>query len=171
MFTCPDCNKELKSYRAFNAHKITHKQGPRYSVTRQKPKGTFECINCSKIKTVSKTTQNRFCSNECSAEYTWIQSKTKIEGGEALSFQTMRKYLLEVRGSCEGCGITDTYNGKPISLQCDHIDGDNDNHNLNNLRLLCPNCHSQTLTWCARNKKDTKRNNYLRNYKAGLAQR
>jgi 5-methylcytosine-specific restriction endonuclease McrA len=83
----------------------------------------------------------------------------------------MRRYLLETRGCCESCGITDTYNGKPITLQCDHIDGNNDNNALSNLRLLCPNCHSQTHTWCGRNKKDTKRNNYLREYKAGLAQR
>lgn len=47
---------------------------------------------------------------------------------------------------CEGCGIVD-WNGKPISLQLDHIDGCPTNHLLENLRLLCPNCHSQTPTY------------------------
>ena len=47
---------------------------------------------------------------------------------------------------CEHCGISD-YNSKPISLELDHIDGNNSNHSLSNLRLLCPNCHSQTPTY------------------------
>jgi 5-methylcytosine-specific restriction endonuclease McrA len=52
---------------------------------------------------------------------------------------------------CEECGITE-WNKKPIILHLDHIDGDNHNHKFSNLRLLCPNCHSQTDTWCGKNK-------------------
>jgi len=44
---------------------------------------------------------------------------------------------------CETCGITEWYN-KKISLHLHHIDGDNTNHKLYNLKILCPNCHSQT---------------------------
>lgn len=51
---------------------------------------------------------------------------------------------------CLLCGI-DSWLKKPISLELDHIDGDNTNHSRNNLRLLCPNCHSQTPTF--RNRK------------------
>lgn len=53
---------------------------------------------------------------------------------------------------CEWCGITDTYDGRPIILHLDHINGNNTDHKVKNLRLLCPNCHSQTDTWCGRNK-------------------
>ena len=52
---------------------------------------------------------------------------------------------------CAICEITE-HNNKPISLQLDHIDGNPNNHRLENLRLLCPNCHSQTDTWCGKNK-------------------
>jgi len=52
---------------------------------------------------------------------------------------------------CSECGIKE-WNQKPISLQLDHIDGNNHNHKLKNLRLLCPNCHSQTETFCGKNK-------------------
>ena len=52
---------------------------------------------------------------------------------------------------CEGCGLGDIWNDKKITLELDHIDGDNSNHSLNNLRYLCPNCHSQTDTY--RSKK------------------
>jgi len=52
---------------------------------------------------------------------------------------------------CAECHIKE-WNGKPISLQLHHIDGDHLNNELTNLQLLCPNCHSQTDTY-ARNKK------------------
>lgn len=53
---------------------------------------------------------------------------------------------------CECCGNTE-WNGKPIPLQLDHIDGDSHNHVLSNLRMLCPNCHAQTDTYCGKNKR------------------
>lgn len=53
---------------------------------------------------------------------------------------------------CNICKINE-WNNEEISLQLDHIDGDSSNHNKSNLRLLCPNCHSQTNTWCGKNKK------------------
>tara|TARA_R100001015_G_C4618252_1_gene174715 strand:+ start:486 stop:986 length:501 start_codon:yes stop_codon:yes gene_type:complete len=52
---------------------------------------------------------------------------------------------------CAECGITTEYNGKLMILQIDHIDGNPENHHLDNLQLLCPNCHSQTDTYCIRN--------------------
>lgn len=52
---------------------------------------------------------------------------------------------------CEICGNTE-WNGKPIPLQLDHIDGNSHNHILTNLRLICPNCHAQTETYCGKNK-------------------
>ena len=50
---------------------------------------------------------------------------------------------------CEECGITE-WNGKEIIFELDHVNGDNTNNKIDNLRILCPNCHSQTPTF--RNK-------------------
>nr|DAG94949.1 MAG TPA: NinG recombination protein [Crassvirales sp.] len=52
---------------------------------------------------------------------------------------------------CECCGITE-WNGKPAPLQLHHIDGDNTNNSLENLQILCPNCHAQTDNYCSKNK-------------------
>ena len=43
--------------------------------------------------------------------------------------------------------------GEKLVLQLDHIDGDNTNNNLDNLRILCPNCHSQTHNYAGRKNK------------------
>lgn len=53
---------------------------------------------------------------------------------------------------CKWCGINE-YNNKPISLELDHINGNNKDNRIENLRLLCPNCHSQTSTFRCNNIK------------------
>jgi len=54
--------------------------------------------------------------------------------------------------TCFICGLS-SWQGGPIVLHLDHINGQNTDNSLSNLRLLCPNCHSQTSTYCGRNKK------------------
>jgi hypothetical protein len=46
---------------------------------------------------------------------------------------------------CEVCNITE-WNGKPVPIELDHIDGNHYNNSLDNLRIICPNCHAQTET-------------------------
>lgn len=53
---------------------------------------------------------------------------------------------------CELCGISE-WNGKPLNMELHHIDGDRTNHRLENIQILCPNCHSQTETFRAKNIK------------------
>lgn len=54
---------------------------------------------------------------------------------------------------CSICKCHPVYNNKPLRLQIDHIDGNNENESDDNLRIICPNCHSQTDTYCAKNIK------------------
>jgi hypothetical protein len=53
---------------------------------------------------------------------------------------------------CVDCNLEGEWNNKPINLQLDHVDGDRSNNELSNLEYRCPNCHSQTITWCGKNK-------------------
>lgn len=57
---------------------------------------------------------------------------------------------------CEECGINPIWNGKILVMHLDHIDGDSSNNLLENLRILCPNCHSQTETYCRGQRKKNK---------------
>jgi len=54
---------------------------------------------------------------------------------------------------CAICGLAPEWNGKPLTLQLDHVDGDRYNNDITNLRIVCPNCHTQTPTFCSRNRK------------------
>lgn len=51
---------------------------------------------------------------------------------------------------CSICGNTGEWNSKKLVLQLDHINGIHNDNRIENLRLLCPNCHSQTDTFCGK---------------------
>lgn len=71
------------------------------------------------------------------------------------SRHVLRKYILNnnlLPYKCAICGIT-KWNEKTLSLELDHINGINNDNRIENLRFLCPNCHSQTTTYGARNKQ------------------
>ena len=77
-----------------------------------------------------------------------------IENSVVQSFKLKGRLLSEglKQHKCECCGIT-KWNGKPAPIELDHINGNHHDNRLENLRILCPNCHAQTDTYRGKNKK------------------
>ena len=57
---------------------------------------------------------------------------------------------------CEECGQKGKWHGKKLEMELDHVDGNRTNHLLPNLKMLCPNCHSQTETHRGKNARKDK---------------
>ena len=77
---------------------------------------------------------------------------------DRLKKRILKAGLLEYK--CEKCGNTGEWNGKPLVLQLEHKNGKHNDHRLENLEFLCPNCHSQTDTYSGKNADKTKNWNH-----------
>jgi len=115
-----------------------------------------QCRGCG--STLSKRSQKIYCSNACqqnvrqkSSLERWLESgKATIGTGRT---HYTRLYLAAAQsGCCAICGAASTWQGLPLALVLDHIDGDPTNNCRENLRLVCPNCDSQLPTYKSRNR-------------------
>ena len=68
------------------------------------------------------------------------------------AFLKQRLSELGIELKCYGCGLGPEWEDNPLVLQIDHINGDHNDNQLENLRFLCPNCHAQTPTWNRKKK-------------------
>jgi 5-methylcytosine-specific restriction endonuclease McrA len=79
-----------------------------------------------------------------------------VQNGGKYSKKHLKKRILEaglLEYKCALCGIGPEWNNQPLTLQMDHINGNNSDDRLENLRILCPNCHTQTHTYAGKNQQ------------------
>lgn len=85
-----------------------------------------------------------------------VTSQEVLVKNATLSSNKMIRRVIErenlLKYECSLCGLSE-WRGDKLTLEIDHINGDNSDNRLHNLRYLCPNCHSQTPTWRGRNIK------------------
>jgi hypothetical protein len=116
----------------------------------------YTCLFCNIECKTSKQKLNKYCSNKCQLDF---QSKEKLQNWlttgkiETTSAPPwLKRYILDKQnGKCFECGISEWRN-KPLVLELEHKDGNSENNLEENLCCLCPNCHSQTPTYKAKNK-------------------
>jgi len=84
--------------------------------------------------------------------------ETYLVKGSKIDNYRLKKRLIEyglMLPKCSDCGLGEEWQGRPLTLQLDHINGDRSDNRLENLRILCPNCHTQTETHSGKNKSNT----------------
>lgn len=118
-------------------------------------------INSEKTKQAHSEGRHGYTWNKKSA---WSKGKlltpnkevfreNSLYANEMIKQRIVNQNLLEYK--CSKCGI-DHWQGETIVLDLDHVNGNNRDNRLSNLRFLCPNCHSQTDTYKGRNKNTGK---------------
>jgi hypothetical protein len=73
-----------------------------------------------------------------------------VKNGKNVKSDTIKNYIVKnniVENKCSICNLEPMWNGKKLTLQLDHINGDHYDNRVENLRLICPNCHTQTDTF------------------------
>jgi hypothetical protein len=143
---CLNCNKEFEVKKIEPNKFCSHSCSASYNNKRKKRKKYNDCLNC---KVELKRKNSKYCDSKCQHEFERKQKFELIKNGNVeLDSRWYKKYLIHIHGEkCMQCGwcekniFSDT-----IPIELEHIDGNSENNELKNLKLLCPNCHSLTPT-------------------------
>ena len=152
MSICSECKVETPNPKfcsrscavRFNNRIVGNRHG-----TGNKRDAKNPCLNCG-IDVGAKS----YCSLQC--QHAKSRSD-KIEAWLAGELSHLPRFvksviLEEQNHRCSICSMMDEWQGKPIVFILDHIDGNSENNDRTNLRVVCPNCDSQLPTYKAKNK-------------------
>jgi len=85
-----------------------------------------------------------------------------VNSGRHADYTKIKRALIESGRvyACEDCGTGPEWNGKKLTIQIDHVNGDSYNHSPDNVKFRCPNCHSQTPNYGNKGGKRTSSRKY-----------
>lgn len=146
---CKNCSTKLEYEKRHNKFCGASCSASYNNVLKPK-KATKKCKHCDN----SIRSQSMYCSQKCQHDYEFSKKKENYINGlfDEYGPNVIKKLIIDIKGyKCEGCEITEWKNA-PIVLELEHKDGISTNNHIDNVCLLCPNCHSQTPTYKGRNK-------------------
>lgn len=156
---CIECYNSL-SYDQKNNITCSHECGGKHAnkigdYSNRNKHGKYKIKPC---KICNNPTKKTFCSKTCESQFRRNETYQKLKNGSYIgnctSQNSIRKALIQIKGhQCEDCKNT-VWKTEPINLTLHHIDGDAFNNKIDNLQLLCWNCHSMTHNYG--NKKSRK---------------
>ena len=116
------------------------------------------CNMCTKkISYHPSCSKGKFCSNKCQGIYKKNEANKKriilLKQGKLIQRDAIKKAFIAmgIKKQCSICNISE-WCGRPLNMVLDHIDGRANNNSLDNLRLICHNCDSQTDHYKGRNR-------------------
>jgi hypothetical protein len=166
MNRCANCLKETNNPK-FCCLSCSAKFNNHIKPKRIAKKRYFKCLCCKKKTQFYTNNPRKYCSKGCQITHQRSKSDSIVEangfGNGHYHNATIRKYLIRKHGNnCMICGQSgDSWNGKPITLIVDHVDGKSNNNMLDNLRIVCPNCDCQLPTYKAKNKGNSTRKYFI----------
>lgn len=131
---CPLCGKEQKNVYSLAAHK-GHCDGSRN--TKHFKRGTYKGKTKLKIEDV-------------------LRKNSSSHSSYVKRFVVLNKLI---ENKCSSCDLPNQWQGKELVLELDHINGDSSDNRIENIRILCPNCHSQTSTFRGKNIRNKQKKN------------
>jgi len=161
MQNCPVCGTETKNLKFCSRSCSAKHTNSLYPKRKKSIPNTAMCLGCRKeFQYRQKQSQGLYCSNACQQSYLktkriaeWVSGTFDACKETGRLARSIRNHLIEESNHrCSQCGwdkVNPTTGKCP--LEVDHIDGNAENCRPENLRVLCPNCHSLTPTWKALN--------------------